>query len=362
MSGSGPGRGAEERKGHGLESPCHENPCHGGRSFRSDNNAGLCPEAARALAEAGGDGAGHAVGYGDDEWTARAVAAMTEPWERVICHGSSHWNEDESTAPERITLCRTAPVSPEWGDGTKIGPPDVERASATAQHGVHHPAPGVVTISMTTEFGTAYTPEETRAVCDAAHAAGYRVHVDGARFANAAARVAERKGWSGERAARALTVEAGVDVLSFGGTKNGMGYGEAVVFLPRGDGAVCTRAAARFPYLRKSTGHLLSKHRFVSAPFGATVGDGSWLRHAAHANAMASRLEKGLRGLKWDVAYEVGGNAVFVRLSAEQHARLQAKGHGYYLFGAPEKRVARLMCSWDTTEEDVDALLRDAAG
>lgn len=342
------------------------------RTFRSDNNAGLCPEALAALTDAAD---GHAVAYGDDEHTKAAVdairgalgvetrvwfvatgtaantlavAALTRSWEQVLCHRSSHWAEDESTAPERLTGCRTVPVA---GEGGKVTVESLAEAAAQGRGDVHQPQPGVVTISNPTEFGTVYTPGEVRAICDWAHASGYRVHVDGARFANAVAAL-------GCRPAE-LAGDAGVDALSFGGTKNGLAFGEAVCFFPQGDGARCAAADAAFPFLRKSSGHLLSKHRFVTAPFARTVGDGSWLRHAAHANAMARRLGDGLAAIGLAPRFPVQANGVFVALPGAVDAALRARGHGYYPFGDPAWRLVRLMCSFDTTEGEVDGLVED---
>jgi threonine aldolase len=344
------------------------------RTFRSDNNAGLCPEALQALVDA--NAGGHRLGYGDDDVTARAVAAfedlfgrdisvhfvatgtaanvlaiaaLTEPWEQVICHVNSHYNDDESTAPERVTHCRTVAVHAEASTLTAA---DVEEAAAHARGDVHQPQPGVVTISNSTEFGEVYAPDPLRALCEAAHAAGYRVHVDGARFANAVAALGCDP--------KALTVEAGVDALSFGGTKNGLAFGEAIVLFRQGDGAAFERARMALPFHRKGTGHLLSKHRFVSGPFAATLAGGSWLRHAAHANEMARRLAAGLRDLGIEPAYRVEANGVFVDLPEAVDTALRAAGHGYYPFGP--RQLARLMCSFDTTAEDVDAFLADAAG
>ncbi|MHC4348792.1 MAG: threonine aldolase family protein, partial [Planctomycetota bacterium] len=276
-------------------------------SFRSDNNAGLCPEALQALIDAS---AGHCIAYGDDEHTSAAmaafrrvfgdgasiwlvatgtaantlaIAALTDPWQQVLCHVHSHYNDDESTAPERITHCRTIQIRT---DSSKLEPSDIERTGISLRGDVHQPQPGVVSISNPTEFGTVYTPAETAALCEVAHAAGFRVHVDGARFANAVAALGCDP--------RELSVDAGVDTLCFGGTKNGLACSEAVLFFPQGDGRAFEAATAAFPFHRKSTGHLLSKHRFMSAPFAATLRDGVWLRHAAHANDMAARLSKGL--------------------------------------------------------------------
>ncbi len=345
------------------------------RTFRSDNNAGVCDEALAAMIEAAR--AGHETAYGDDGATARAeaafrsifgddiaiffvatgtiantlaIAALTRPWQRVLCHHWSHWNDDESTAPERLTGCRTTAI--ESGEG-KLTPADIERAAVTGRGDVHQPQPGVLTISNATEFGEFYSPEETRALCETSHTLGYRVHVDGARFANAVA--------AGGCEARDLAGGAGVDALSFGGTKNGLAIGEAIIFFRQGDGKHFDRAKADLPYHRKSSGALLSKHRFVTAPFAATLESGAWLRHAAHANAMASELAQRLTSLGVALRFPAEANAVFAEFTPSEHAELQRRGHQYYLFGHPDWHVARLMCSFDTRADEIDALAADIA-
>ncbi len=354
----------------------------GPHTFRSDNNAGLCPEALAALHEVA---AGHAIGYGDDETTEAAsvalqglfgadtavffvatgtaantlaIAALTEPWQRVICHAHAHWNDDESTAPERMTLCRTTAVAPVV-ESTRLQPADLERVLLGSRGDVHQPAPGVLTVSNVTEFGTLYTPEALAELSALAHRRGFAVHVDGARFANAVAALIADRGCDGAAACRALTVEAGVDALTFGGTKNGLAFGEAVLFFEVSERLATARAARRFPFLRKSTGHLLSKHRFVSGPFTASLRGDAWLRHADHANRMAARLAAGLavRGIEPVFAREA--NAVFVRFPEKIDAGLRARGHGYYPFSSPVGVVSRLMCSFDTSERAVDGLLED---
>jgi threonine aldolase len=344
------------------------------RTFRSDNNAGLTPEALKAISDA--NDRSHEIGYGDDSYTARAVeafqrifgddiavffvasgtaanalaiASLTQPWQQVICHAHSHCNDDESTAPERITHCRICAIRT---DSSKLTPQDIEQ-SANSRGDVHQPQPGVVTISNTTEFGTVYTPAEIKALCDIAHRMGYRVHIDGARFSNA---VAALKGDPREIASR-----VGVDAMSFGGTKSGLAFGEGVVFFPQGDRSAFETARHAFPFHRKGTGHLLSKHRFVSAPFAATLSDGSWQRHAQHANAMAAELAVGLERLGLKPRFPVEANAVFVRLPPEVDTTLRGRGHGYYPFGDPAWNLTRLMCSFDTTIDEVRALVADVA-
>jgi len=334
-------------------------------NLRSDNNYGLIPEArAGFLAAADGD----AVAYGDDAYTERAVqaikalfgretavffvatgtaantlaiASLTEPWQRVLCHSHSHWADDESTAPERFTLCRTVGVSPS-ADPTRLRPSDL----ATVIHpgrDVHSPAPGVITLSNPTEFGTVYSPADVAAIVRFARDHGYRVHVDGARFANAVAGLGV--------APADLTWRAGVDVLCFGGTKMGLPVGEAVVFFDR-------RLAEDFAYRCKQAGQLASKMRFLSAPWLGILENDSWLRHAAHANAMARRLASGLAeaaGLQ--TLFPVDANGVFVHLPGVVEQGLRARGWLFYTFiGAGG---ARLMCGWDTAPETVDRFLAD---
>lgn len=354
------------------------------RTFRSDNNAGLCPEALRALHDCN---QGHALGYSGDDWSARAVAAfqrifpaahtffvptgtaantlaiaaLTKPWQRILCHEHAHLNDDESTAPELFTHCRVAPIHNDpLTQGSLLTPELLHRAAdAASRNDVHQPAPGVLTISNPTEFGEVYSPEQLKALCDAAHVLGYRVHCDGARFANAVAHVAHARKLSAHDAARALTLDAGLDALSFGGTKNGLAHAEAVLFFPQShDPDLAARAAHDFPFLRKRAGHLLSKHRFLAAQFAAVLDSGAWVSHAAHANAMATRLAESLAALSLRPAFPTHANAVFVQLPEPLIAHLLAAGHEFYTFGPARWRLARLMCSFDTSPEDIAALAR----
>lgn len=353
-------------------------------NLRSDNNAGLLPEAvAGLLAAAGGD----AVGYGDDVFTAQAtaaiqglfgaetavffvatgtaantlaVASLTEPWQRVLCHAESHWYDDESTAPERITMCRSTPVTP-GRDPTRLCPEDLAPLLRAGRGDVHQPAPGVLTLSNPTEFGTVYSPAQLAALATLAHAHGYRVHVDGARFANAVAHTMASTGMSAAAACRALSIDAGIDALSLGGTKAGLAYGEAILLFPQ-HSAAAARAVQRLPFLRKSTGHLLSKHRFVTAPFAHAFAGDAWLRHAAHANAMAELLAEGLRRRGLAPAFPREANAVFVEMPAALDEQLRARGHGYYPFASPipgKQPLARLMCGFATRAADLEAFLAD---
>ncbi len=346
------------------------------RTFRSDNNAGVCPEAMAAINEAND---GHALGYGDDGWTTDAfdafadvfeadpqemaiffvatgtsanvlsIASLTEPWQQVICHGHSHYNDDESTAPERMTHCRAAAIDTQ---SSKITTDLLEPVLARGRGDVHQPQPGVLTLSNTTEFGTIYTPDELAELSAMAHAGGYRVHVDGARFANAVAAL--------DCSPRELVIDTGIDALSFGGTKNGLAMGEAVVFFRQGDGSAFERARTTFEFHRKGTGHLLSKHRFVSAPFAATLRDGIWLTHARHANAMAQQLSEQLVAIDLNVRYPTQANGVFVTLDQHVHGMLEKRGHGYYPFGDPDWSMYRLMCSFDTQPGEISGFVEDA--
>ena len=277
-----------------------------------------------------------------------AIAALTRPWQHVLCHGHSHYSNDESTAPERFTQCRMIQIQ---NDTSKITPQEIAQLADDARTDIHWPRPGVLTISNPTELGTLYTPSEVKALCDVAHAAGYRVHVDGARFANAVAALGCDP--------RELTITAGIDALSFGGTKNGLAYGEAVIFFTQGDGEAYAQAVEALPFLRMSTGHLLSKHRFVTAPFAAVLSDQIWLKHAARANAMAAKLAEQLQRVGCTFRFPTETNAVLVELSAEVDHDLRQRGYDYFAFGDPKWNLCRFMCSFDTTESQVQTLVDD---
>jgi threonine aldolase len=227
----------------------------------------------------------------------------------------------------------------EAADG-KLDPQAVRRA-VDRGHGVHTHKPGVLSLTQATEAGTVYTPEELRALTATARELGLRVHMDGARLANALAELGVP--------ARALTWEAGVDVLALGGTKDGLAAGDAVVFFDR-------ELARDFDYRRKQAGHLLAKMRFVSAPWVGVLESGAWLRNARHANAMARLLEEGLRSLPGvRVVYPVQANGVFVELPPGWAEALHRRGWFFYTIAGAE----RLVCSWDTQPGDITAFLRD---
>lgn len=329
------------------------------RGFASDNQSGMQPEILAALAAAN---VGHASAYGGDPWTARAVARFRELFgpdasvyfvfngtaanvlalealrarhQAVICAETAHIHVDECGAPERYTGSKLLTVPTPDG---KLTP----ELAARAYRGIgvpHHVQPAVVSVSQPTEYGTLYTPAELRALADWAHARGMRLHVDGARIANAVAALGV--------SARELIVETGVDALSFGGTKNGLMLGEAVVLLR-------PELARDFEWVRKQGMQLASKMRFVAAQFDALLEDGRWLRSAAHANAMARRLEAAVRGLPGlEITQPVQANGVFARLPRAAIAKLQAET-AFYVWDEARDEV-RWMASFDTTPEDVDA-------
>jgi threonine aldolase len=340
------------------------------RGFASDNHAGAHPEIIEAIAAAND---GHAGSYGADPWTRRAedvfkrhfgddarafcvfngsganvtaIDALTARQEAVICTDSAHMHVDECGAPERVAGIKLLTVATEHG---KLRPDDVSRWEGWRDD-EHHVQPRVVSITQASELGTVYTPEETKDLATTAHELGMHVHLDGARLANAAAAL--------DLPLRALTTDVGVDAISFGGTKNGMVFGEAVVFLKAGLGE-------RFEFTRKQLTQLASKMRFVSAQFEALLGEGDlWLRSATHANAMASRLAAAVEGIDGvEVTHPVEANGVFARLPRTATDRLLAElpgEHPYYIWDEASGEV-RWMCSWDTTEEDIDAFVEAIA-
>jgi len=332
-------------------------------SFASDNYAGALPEVIDAIAAAN---AGHAPSYGADDWTRRtqarfrdhfgpdaraylvlngtganvvALRALTKPWDAVVCAETAHLNVDECGAPEQVAGLKllTLPTP----DG-KLTPELVARR--LVRFGDEHAVqPRVMSITQSSELGTVYSVEETRALADQAHEHGMLLHVDGARLANAAAAL--------DLPLRALTTDAGVDAVSFGGTKNGLVIGEAVVLLRPdvGEGV---------DYLRKQSMQLASKMRFLAAQFDALLDADRWRRSAAHANAMARRLADALGGVPGvRVTQSVDANAVFALLPPAATERLQERWR-FYVWDESTGEV-RWMCSWDTTPEDVDAFAAD---
>jgi threonine aldolase len=327
------------------------------RGFASDNNAGVHPEIMKAIQEVN---KGHTIAYGDDPYTASAIQkiksifggevepffvfigtaanvlgldAITKPYHSIICAETSHIHEDECGAPERWTGCKL--LSVDSPDG-KLTPASVEKH----MYGIdfeHHSQPRVISITQSTEMGTIYTPDEIRAIADYAHARNMLVHMDGARISNAAAGLGT--------GFREMTVAAGIDVLSFGGTKNGLMYGEAVVFMN-------PEFARDFKYLRKQGMQLASKMRYIAAQFERYLDEDIWLKNARHANRMAKLLEAEM--VKIDeirITQPVQSNAVFAILPKKVIPVLQDEFF-FYVWNETTGEV-RWMCSYDTTENDV---------
>jgi threonine aldolase len=326
--------------------------------FASDNNAGVHPSILEAMVSVN---RGHMVAYGDDPLTAETLAQMkeifgeqseiffvftgtaanvlglsaaTQSHHAVICPETAHIHVDECGAPEKFTGCKLLVVATEDGKLT------VDQV-CSHMHGIgfeHHVQPRMVSITQSTELGTVYTLEEIRSLCDYAHENGMYVHMDGARISNAA--VALGTGFY------EMTGGAGVDVLSFGGTKNGMMYGEAVVFFR-------PELAADFKYRRKQGMQLASKMRFIAAQFNAYLADGLWKRNATHANNMAAGLHAAVRNIPGvEITRKVEANAVFAILPRDVIPRLQEE---YFFYVWDEERCeVRWMCSYDTTEEDIE--------
>jgi len=345
-----------------------KSPVSSFQTFASDNTAGVCPEAWAALAEAN---AGAVPSYGDDGWTERAkvligelfetecevffvfngtaanslaLSALCPRYTSILCHAIAHIEADECGAPEFFT--GGSKLIPIPGDGGKLRPADVKAVFGRG-HGVHHPKPGALSLTQSTELGTLYRPAEIRALAELAHAHGLGVHVDGARFANAAAALSASEGASPAD----LTWRAGVDVLSFGGTKNGMLGTEAVVFFNR-------TLARDFAYRVKQSGQLASKLRYAGAQWAAMLESGAWLRNAARANGVAARLAEGLRVLPGvRLVLEPEANAVFVELPPTLASGLAGRGWSFHRFIG--EHGYRLMGSWATREADVEALLGD---
>jgi threonine aldolase len=332
------------------------------RSFASDNNAPVAPEILQAILDAN---AGDAVGYGDDPWTARAVAkfrehfgaqtdvyftfngtganvvalsCVTRPWEAVLAPASAHLQTDECGAFERFTGSKVIAIPTTDG---KIRIPDIE-PYLLAGHGEHFSQPRVISVSNTTEYGDVYEPEELRELCAFAHARGLLVHVDGARISNAAAALGSTP--------RAITKDVGVDILSFGGTKNGMMGGEAMCFF---DPKLSEGVAL---FARKQGMQLASKMRYIAAQFEALLTDDRWLRYASHSNAMAQRLLAGVRDIPGvTITRPVRANAIFATMDRARIARVQEKFF-FYIFNEALPEV-RWMTHWATTEADIDAFV-----
>ena len=333
------------------------------QQFASDNYAGICPEAWQAMEAANH---GHAKSYGEDPWTARAanafrklfetdcevyfvfngtaanslaLASLCQSFHSVICSDQSHVETDECGAPEFFSNGSKllAAPSPE-GKLT----PDAIRELATKRSDIHYPKPRAVTVTQSTETGRVYTLAELRAISEECRSLGLSLHMDGARFANACASL----GCSPAE----MTWKSGIDVLCFGGAKNGMAMGEAVLFFDRA-------LATDFDYRCKQAGQLAAKMRFLSAPWVGMLEGGAWLRNAEHANRCARQFAGRIAGIPgvW-IAQPVEANAVFVEAPVSVLDQLHARGWSFYTFigGA-----ARFMFAWDSDPARVDELSSD---
>jgi len=326
------------------------------RGFASDNNAGVHPRIMKALADANG---GHCIAYGDDPYTAAAkeqfrklfgecdvffvfngtganvlsLQAMTQPFNAVICADTAHIHVDECGAPERFTGCKLL-FNPTTDGKLRIS--DIKRHL----HGIgfeHHAQPRVVSITQSTEMGTVYTVDEIREIAAFAYANGLLLHVDGARIANAVVYLGV--------SVKEMITDTGVDILSFGGAKNGMMYGEAVVILN-------PALAANFKYIRKQGMQLASKMRYISVQFDEYLKDGLWLENASHSNRMAQLLCQEVQALGVTVTQKVEANEVFAILPAQAIEALQRE---FFFYVWDESRCeVRWVCSWDTDEDDIE--------
>ena len=331
------------------------------RGFASDNNAGVHPE---ILKEISLINQGHVTGYGHDVYTEQALdifrqylgsstetffvftgtaanvlglSGITRSWNSIIAASTAHLEQDECGAPEKFTGCKVLTV--DTPDG-KLTPELIE----IHMHGFdfeHHSQPKVISITQTTEMGTVYTIDEIKKIADYAHKKGLLLHMDGARLANAAVSL--------NQPFKAFTTDAGVDVLSFGGTKNGMMFGEAICFLKPG-------LSDNFKYIRKQGMQLASKMRFISAQYMAYFHNDLWKKLATHSNRMAGIMEGRLKDIKEiSITQKVQSNGIFVIMPAKVAERMTAH---YFFYPWDEKKSEyRLMTSWDTTEEDIEGFV-----
>ncbi len=332
------------------------------RSFASDNNAGVHPQVIKAI-KAANDG--HVIAYGDDKITARAVSlfqkhfgrdiavffvfggtganvlgleSITQPHHAIICAETAHVNVDECGAPEKFTGCKL--IALPTSDG-KLRVDQI-RPLLHAFGNEHHVQPRVISVSQATEMGTVYTRKELKTLSSFAHDNDMLLHVDGARIANAAVSL--------NATLKEITADAGVDVLSFGGTKNGMMYGEAVIFFDK-------ELATDFKYIRKQGMHLPSKMRYISAQFEALLSGNLWKRSAEHSNRMAQILAVQLSKIpRIKITQPVESNGVFAIVPPKYIPRLQ-KEYFFYVWNEEISEV-RLMASFDTSEHDIQAFVK----
>lgn len=334
------------------------------RFLASDNTSGICPEALEYMHKAN---AVDDASYGDDDWTAKARSAMQElfetdcsvffvfngtaanavslatlvkPYQSIICHAESHINSDECSAPEFFSDGSKLLTLP--GESGRITPAGIE-ALASRSHGVHFALAKAVSLTQATEFGTVYSLPQLEEIGEVARQYGLRIHMDGARFANACASL--------DATPAELSWRAGVDILCFSGTKNGLAFGEAVVIFDR-------TLAEEFAFRRKRGGQLASKMRYITAPWLGLIETGAWLNNARHANAMAQRIANGVA----DVAdvhlmQNVQANGIFLIMPPWMQEALRARQWQFHNFFAADR--IRLVCGWNTTPELVDTLIAD---
>jgi len=331
------------------------------RGFASDNFSGVLPEVMDAIQKVN---YGHSMAYGGDPYTAAAIdkfkelfgneidvyfvfngtganviglSTLTQSWNSVICPSTAHIQVDECGAPDKLTGCKFIPI--EVKDG-KLTPELIK----TQLHGFgfeHHSQPKVISITQCTELGTVYTPEEIKVICDLAHEHDMYVHMDGARLANAVASL--------DVDVREITNKAGVDVLSFGGTKNGMMLGEAVIFFN-------PELSKNAKYVRKQSMQLCSKMKYIACQFEALLTDGLWLKTARHANKMAKLLEAEIRNIPAvKITQEVQTNGIWAYIPKDKIETLQNE----YFFWVWDEHAGevRWLCSFDTTEEDINGFV-----
>jgi threonine aldolase len=332
--------------------------------FASDNTAAICPPAWQALVEANAEAE---VSYGEDKWTRRvgervreifetdcevflvfngtaanslALAQLCRSFHAVICHQSAHSQTDECGGPEFFS--GGAKLLLASGRNGKLDPGDVE--AIIQRHGdVHSSKPRVISLTQSTELGTVYQREEIEVIAGLARKHSLFVHMDGARFANAVATLS--------CAPKTITWQAGVDVLCFGGTKNGTAAGELVIFFKK-------ELAEEFDYRAKQAGQLASKTRFLAAPWAGLLADNVWLENARHANRRARALAEKLTELPGlELVFPCEANALFLRMPEELAGKLRERGWRFYKFIPPD--IYRLMCSWAVTERDIDDFVSD---
>lgn len=329
-------------------------------SFASDNTAGASPEIIKAIAEAN---EGYAIPYALDDYSnlsdvvfskifgdvvvcytlsgtgANVVAlkTMLRPWQGVICADVSHINTEEAGAPEVITGSKLLPL-PSY-DG-KIKAKDIAMYLDSIGN-FHRVTPHVVSITQSTEKGTLYSPEEIKEICDFAHKHGLLVHMDGSRIANAVAALGVD--------IKSITTDAGVDILSFGGSKNGLVFGEAIVFINK-------ELSKDYMTMRKQSLQLISKMRYVSAQFNEFFKNDLWLKNARHANDMAQYLASRLENIKGLSVQKPQVNAVFVCMDKELIEKLSDEF--YFYVTNPQIQEVRFMCSFQTTKEEIDYLAK----